>query len=113
VDTAKNKRAALDKLLEGDRDQISDRRKDDRGIGRLPWGLVRPAGPFATQRTGKLLSLAIIGAREGKDPPAVMQRDLGHDMCRGTKAEDRSPRRIIRYARTRPVLFVHDRSRRK
>ena len=91
VDTAEDERAALDKLLEGDRDQISDRRKDDRGIGRLGWGLVRAAGPFATQRTGELLSLAITGTREGEDAPALMPRDLGHDMCRGTKAEDGEP----------------------
>ena len=56
--------------------------------GRLGWGRIRPAGPFATHGTGELLSLAITGAREGEDAPALMPRDLGHDMGRGSKAED-------------------------
>jgi hypothetical protein len=88
VDPAEDERAAFAKLPEGDRDQISDWRKDDRGIGSLRCGLVCAAGPFATERTGEVLSLDITGTREGEDPPALMPRNLGHDMRGGTKAED-------------------------
>ncbi|MFM1815545.1 MAG: hypothetical protein RLZ98_2240 [Pseudomonadota bacterium] len=91
MDTAEDERATLDKLPGGDRNQIPDRREDDRGMGRLWCSLVRAAGPFATERPGKVLSLSIIGTRECEDLPALMLCDLGYYMSCSTEAKDGEP----------------------
>ncbi len=100
----------LTSVPERDRHQIADRRKDDRGIERLRWSLVRAAGPFATERAGELLSLDIAWTREGEDPPALMPCDLSDDMRGGTKAEDgQTPAGPAAFKERYPISPAHSR----
>jgi hypothetical protein len=91
VDARADDATALADSLKRQRHEITDSRKDDRGIERLRRHLVGSTRPGRTEASGEILGGNISRPREGKYGSTLPPRNLRQDMGRGAKPIEPQP----------------------
>ena len=66
--------------------ELADGGEDDGGVELLRRGAERVACPLGAELEGERLGLGVFRAGEGEDAPALVTRDLAHDVRRGAEA---------------------------
>src|SRR5215212_2533952 len=113
VDPSADHPPALANVAERDRDQRSDRRKQDRGIERHRRALVGAAGPDGAELRRKGLRLAIARARKGVDLAALPATHLRDDVRRGAETVDSDPFPVARRDERAPADQARTHERRR
>src|SRR5262245_18793349 len=92
-----NHGSTLHHSLQGQRNEFTGWREDNRSLQRL-WRLLRRvSSPHGSQFAGEVLPLCIPGTRERINLAALMASHLNEDVGGGTKSVETKPARITRH----------------
>ena len=78
--------------------ELADGGEDDRRVELLGRGPQRVARPLAAELQREGLRGVVVGAREGEDAPALVQRDLADDVRAGAEAVEPEALRVAGHA---------------